>query len=99
MCHCYLPLFVLKLVLHNVRDEYSLISLNTTEQAFRSSKISSCVFLYQEPKNKNQLQGCRIGVQKMEQGHFQPAFLPQLLSRLPRFFPSGGIRDPPLLSI
>ena len=55
-------LFVLKLVLHNVSDEYSLISLNTMKQAFRSSKISSCVFLYQEPKNKNALQDCTLGV-------------------------------------
>lgn len=68
MCHCYLPLFVLKLVLHNVSDEYSLISLNTTEQVLRSSKISSCVFLYQEPKNKNQLQDLTIGVQELEKG-------------------------------
>lgn len=35
MCHCYLPLFVLKLVLHNVTDEYSLISLNTTEHSIQ----------------------------------------------------------------
>lgn len=62
MCHCYLPLFVLKLLLHNVRDEYSLISLNAVEQAFRSRKISSCVFLYQEPKNKTPLQDCTLGV-------------------------------------
>lgn len=52
MCHCYLPLFVLKLVLHNVRDEYSLISLNTTERSIQSSKISSCVLLCYKPKNK-----------------------------------------------
>lgn len=55
-------LFVSKLVLHNVGDECSLISLNTMEQAFRSREISSCVFLYQEPKNKNALQDCTLGV-------------------------------------
>lgn len=35
MCQRYLPLFVLKLVLHNVRDEYSLISLNTSEHSIQ----------------------------------------------------------------
>lgn len=35
MCHCSLPLFVLRRLLHNVRDEYSLISLNAMEQAFQ----------------------------------------------------------------